>query len=92
MNYPRALKVLRGVRCITRAELAVLLGLHESYISLIESGKRAFTDEFRTAVCRRLKIPSELFDLLAADKQDLKHIEVDSAEAIGRLLLELIPE
>lgn len=73
-------------------EFADLLGVHESYISLIESGKREPGRRLLEKLSAKLGVPIHLVDLLAADKADLKHIGPESAEAIGKLLLKLIPE
>lgn len=92
MNYPRAFRILRGMKGLKNMEFADLLGVHESYISLIESGKREPGRRLLEKLSAKLGVPIHLVDLLAADKADLKHIGPESAEAIGKLLLKLIPE
>lgn len=92
MNYSRAFHILRGVKGLNKVQLAQLLGVHESYISMIESGKREPGRRLLEKLSAKVGVPLHLFDLLAADKADLKHIGPDVAEAIGRLLLKLIPE
>ena len=91
MNYARAFRVIRGVKGLNKAELAKLLGVHESYISLIESGKRKPGRRLIERVAPRVGVPTHVFDLLAADKEELQHIGPESAQAIGELLIGILP-
>ncbi len=92
MNYARAFRIIRSTKGLNKAELAELLDVHESYVSLIESGKREPGRRLVERFSPRLGVPIHLFDLLAADKKELKHIGPESAQAIGKLLVKLIDE
>lgn len=92
MNYPRAFRILRGVKGLKKVELAKLLGVHESYISVIESGKRPPGRRLLENMASKLGVPIHLLDLLAADKKDLQHIGPETANTMGRFLLSLIED
>lgn len=92
MDYPRAFRLIRGAKDLTKRELAEFLGVHESYISMIESGKRAPGRRLIEGLSDRFGVPIHLFDLLAAEAGDIEHIGPESAQAVGKLLLGLLPD
>lgn len=92
MNYARAFRLIRSAKNLTMAELAVTLSVHESYISLIESGKRSPGRRLVERLSPSLGVPVHLFDLLASDAEDLRHVGPESAQEIGKLLLNLLPD
>lgn len=77
---------------IQQKELAVLAGLDPSHISLIEKGKRKPSVGTLELLCRALQIPSHLFMLLGAEREDLNvaaPAEVQrAAESLAHLLFE----
>jgi transcriptional regulator with XRE-family HTH domain len=77
---------------LQQKELAVLVGLDSSHISLIEKGKRKPSVGTLDLLCRALEIPSHLFMLLGAERNDLNiaaPAQVQrAAESLAHLLFE----
>lgn len=82
MNYGKALKIARAINGTQQAELAQEADLDPSYVCLLEKGKRKPSVATIERLSRALQIPTHLFSLLAAEKDDL--IEAD-AEEIARV-------
>lgn len=77
---------------LQQKELAVLVGLDPSHISLIEKGKRKPSVGTLDRLCRELKIPNHLFMLLGAERDDLNVAAPSqiqrAAESLAHLLFE----
>lgn len=90
MNVGRALRVLRAVRGLQQREVAERANLDQSYVSLLESGKRSAPPETVTELAAALGVPISVFELLAADDEDLRGISASQAQELGRALARVI--
>jgi transcriptional regulator with XRE-family HTH domain len=96
VNYGKALKIARAMTGMQQKELAALVEMDASHISLIEKGKRKPSAQALGRLCQALKIPSHLFMLLGAEKNDLRIAAPDevqrAAESLAHLLFAHAPE
>jgi transcriptional regulator with XRE-family HTH domain len=83
MNYGKALRISRAVAGLGQNELASAAGLDASHISLIEKGTRKPSVRAIAKLCRALRIPEPLFNMLAAESGDLQGIDEEEFEHIG---------
>jgi transcriptional regulator with XRE-family HTH domain len=90
MNYGKALRIGRAIAGIEQKELASLAGLNASHISLIEKGSRKPSVRAIAKLCRALRIPEPLFNMLAAEALDLRGIEEQEFEKIGVYLAKFL--
>jgi transcriptional regulator with XRE-family HTH domain len=86
MNAGRALRVLRAAKGLQQRDVALRAELDQSYVSLIESGKRKASPEAISALARALEVPVSIFELLAADDSELRGIKASQARELGRAL------
>ena len=91
MNYGKAIKIVRTIAGLQQRELATLLGVDASLISLIEKGKRRPGLSTLEKVTSKLEVPQHLLTLLAAEPKDLKRLRPDelqtASESLARVLL-----
>ena len=90
MNYGDAVKKARGIRGLSQRELAKEAGLDPSYVSLIETGRRAPSTKALESIADALGVPLYLLGFLGSDEDDLRGIDKASADALGRQLLEVV--
>jgi transcriptional regulator with XRE-family HTH domain len=90
MNYGKAIKTIRAAKNLEQKELAKLAELNPSYISLIESNRRAPSPAALEAIARALRVPLYLLMLLASDKNDLHGVSETEATLLGRQLLDVV--
>ena len=83
MNYGKALRIARAIAGLGQNELASAAGLDASHISLIEKGTRKPSIRAITKLCRAMQIPEPLFNMLAAESNDLQGIEEEDFQQIG---------
>lgn len=83
MDYGKALRISRAVAGLGQNQLAAAAGLDASHISLIEKGTRKPSVRAIAKLCRALRIPEPLFNMLAAESKDLHGIEEDEFQQIG---------
>lgn len=93
MNFGRALRVARAARGLSQKDVAELVRVKPSYVSLLESGKRqnpsvAVMQQFATA----LGIPVDLLLLLATEDADGRKISSADAQRIGEAMVRLYGE
>lgn len=89
MDFAKAIRLARARTKMQQSELAEATGLHKSYISLLESGKRIPSTETLERLARALDIPSSLFHLLGAEAEDLRAWDPESVNAFAQDLLAL---
>jgi transcriptional regulator with XRE-family HTH domain len=87
MNYGRAIKTIRTARGIPQKELARMLELDASYVSLIEAGKRTPSLEVMEGIAQKLEVPLYLLMLMGAGEEELKGIPEAEAERLGSTLM-----
>jgi len=90
MNYGKAFRVIRAAFGLSQADLARLLRLGQSHISLIEAGKRQPSLEALNNLSNALRIPQALILLLASDPMDLQGQNRSDIEALAISLLKLL--
>jgi len=86
MNYGKALRVARAIAGVEQKKLANAAGLNPSHISLIEKGTRRPSIRAIGRLCRALDIPEPLFNMLAAESNDLRGIDERDFQRIGTYL------
>jgi transcriptional regulator with XRE-family HTH domain len=95
MNYGKALRLARVLANLNQKELADRAGLDPSHVSLIEKGTRRPSLAALEKLSSALRIPNDLFILMAAEKKELKLREPKELQrafqSMARLLLEHVP-
>src|ERR1700733_5132806 len=95
MNYGKGLKLARAIADLNQKDLALKAGLDPSHISLIEKVAEKPSLEALEKLSQALGIPSDLFLLMAFDKEDLKLRNPEelqrAVESIARLVLQYAP-
>jgi len=90
MNFGRAIRIARAARGLSQKDVAELVQVKPSYVSLLESGKRqnpsvSVMQQFAVA----LGIPVDLLMLLATDYSDGDRIEPRDARRLGEAMIHL---
>lgn len=95
MNYGKALKLARALANLNQKDLAARAGVDPSHVSLIEKGVRRPSLMALEKLSAALKIPTDLFLLMAAEKSELKLRDPEelqqALESMARLLLQHVP-
>src|SRR5689334_12570609 len=89
MDFGKALRTVRARKGLSQKDVAKLTSLDQSYISLIESGRRKPTLAIAEELARALDIPVYLFMLLGSDERDLRGIDPAQAALLGRQILDV---
>ena len=86
MKYGRAIRVARAARGLTLTELARLVGVSASFLSLVEDEKRPTSHPQRVAIALACGAPMATIDLLAEEE------ELDDADALrlGRAIVDMV--
>lgn len=87
MNFGKALRTIRAAKHLSQAQLAKVLELDPSFVSLLERGRREPSLATVRQVAQKLHVPVYLMLLLASDEEDLHGLPKKQAEAMGRELL-----
>jgi len=90
MEIGRALKVCRSAKGLSLEVLAERAGLSQSYLSMIESGKREPTLTSIEKVAVALDIPTPIVLFLAADKEDLRGLDTETAQRLSEAVLNVV--
>lgn len=90
MDYGKAIKVIRTARKLTQQDLGLLIGVDASYISKIEAGERIPAIEILEKTSEKLDVPMVLIMLLASEKKNLKGINEDQAQFLGKELINVL--
>ena len=90
MEIGRALKVCRSAKGLSLEVLAERAGLSQSYLSMIESGKREPTLTSIEKVAVALDIPTPIVLFLAADKEDLRGLDKETAQRLSEAVLSVV--
>lgn len=92
MKIGKAIKLCRTRKNINQSQLASLAGISESYLSLIERGKRDPNISTVENIAEALKIPFGILIFLAADRDELESMNSDLAEKLSYTALKLIED
>jgi DNA-binding XRE family transcriptional regulator len=87
VNYAKAFRVLRAASGHEQRELAPLIGITSSGLSLIEAGKRRPSLETVHSFAACIGVPAALVTLLASDPTELSEISSDTLKQFGAVLL-----
>lgn len=92
MNYARAIRVARAAKGLSQKQLAAASERDQSYISKLESGKRAPSQRVLQAIADGLKIPRILLTILASEREDLQGLPKSEklVQELGGTLLDLL--
>lgn len=90
MNIGHALKVCRSAKDLSLDQVASAAKLSQSYLSMIESGKREPTLASVEKIAKALDIPVPILLFLAAEKDELKGLDADTANRLSVAALELM--
>lgn len=90
MDYGKALRISRAVAGLGQNQLASAAGLGASHISLIEKGTRKPSVRAIAKLCRALRIPEPVFNMLAAESDDLEGIGEEDFQQIGTYLVRFL--
>ena len=90
MNYGKSFRIVRAAFGLSQAQLASLLGIGQSQISLIEAGRRLPSQAVIDALADGLRIPRHLIILLGSEKSDLDLLNQSEADGLARSLLRLL--
>ena len=86
MNYARGVMVARTRAGLSKRELAVRIGVHASYITHIEAGRKKPSLDVLEKVAGALATSMPLLMLLAADAEELVGISPDQSIALNQAL------
>ena len=90
MNLGKAIKLCRTQKNLSQAELAALVDLSVSYISLLERNKRDPNISTVKVIANALNIPFSILMFLAAETDELAGINPELAEKLSYTALKLI--
>lgn len=90
MNLGKAIKLCRTQKNMSQAELATLVDLSVSYISLLERNKRDPNISTVKGIANALNIPFSILMFLAAETDELAGINPELAEKLSYTALKLI--
>ena len=85
----KAIKVCRTQKNMKQAELAELANISISYLSLLERGKRDPTLSTIQSIVFALDIPFSILMFLADEKTDLAKINLEVAEKLSYIALQV---
>ena len=85
-----SVRALRVSQRKTQAELAARSSLSESYLSLLETGKRDPVWSTLETISRALQVPISLLVFLAADATELAALGIDVKEKLSAALFSLL--
>lgn len=90
MEIGHALKICRSAKKLSLDELAERSGLSQSYLSMIESGKRKPTLSSIEKVSKALGVPTPILLFLAAEKGELQGLDVETTNRLAAAVLEVV--
>lgn len=90
MEIGHALKVCRSSRKLSLDEVADRSGLSQSYISMIESGKREPTLSSIEKIAKALAVPTPILMFLAAGKDELQGLDAETSRLLSVAVLDVM--
>jgi transcriptional regulator with XRE-family HTH domain len=90
MEIGHAIKVCRSSRKLSLGEVSSRSGLSQSYLSLIETGKRAPTLESIEKLSRALAVPTPVLMFLAAKEGELQGLDVETSRLLSAAVLNVL--
>lgn len=90
MDIGHALKVCRSAKKFSLEELAGRSGLSQSYLSMIESGKREPTLTSVQKISAAMGIPVTIVLFLASDDEELRGLDAETKSRLSDAVLEVM--
>jgi transcriptional regulator with XRE-family HTH domain len=90
MNIGHALKLTRSAKKLSLETLAERADLSQSYLSMIESGKREPTLSSVQKIANALGIPTPILLFLAADKSELEGIDAETSQRLSAAVMDVM--
>lgn len=90
MNLGNAIRLCRAQRNLTQAELARRAKISESYLSLLEQGRRDPTFSTLTRIAKGLETPMSLLIFLAADSGELESLSEEVRDKLSAAIVNLL--
>lgn len=90
MNIGHALKITRSAKKLSLQELADRTELSQSYLSMIESGKREPTLSSVEKIARALSVPMPLLLFLAAENNELEGLDAETSQRLSAAVMDVM--
>ena len=90
MNLGHALKVACTAKKLSLKELGTRSDLSQSYLSMLESGKRDATLPTIEKIASALEIPTPILLFLAAETGELKGIDEDTKKRLSAAVMNVM--
>jgi transcriptional regulator with XRE-family HTH domain len=90
MNIGHALKLTRSAKKLSLEALSERADLSQSYLSMIESGKREPTLSSVQKIANALGIPTPILLFLAADKSELEGIDAETSQRLSAAVMDVM--
>ena len=90
MNIAHALKICRAAKKLSLDELAARADLSQSYLSMIESGKREPTLATVTKIAAALGVPTPIVLFLASEKGELEGLDPETSNRLSAAALDVM--
>lgn len=89
-DYGKAFRIVRAALGLKQTELAELLSITPSYLSLIEANKRLPSTSVIDSFAKSVGIPSALIAVLASTSDELSDSSEDTFGDLAKALLRLL--
>jgi len=83
MNWSKAIKIARAARGVTQKELSKLVDINQSYLSLIESGRRIPSTDVLERIAKVTGFPVPLLTIMASPKEDFDKLGDETRAIMG---------
>lgn len=90
MEIGHAIKVCRSSRKLSLDEVSTRSGLSQSYLSLIETGKREPTLSSIEKLSKALAVPTPVLMFLAANESELQGMDAETSRLLSAAVLNVI--
>ena len=90
MNIGHALRVCRLAKKLSLDALAEAAGLSQSYLSMIEAGKREPTIPTLEKISSALGVPLPILFFLASEQDELKGLDEKTASSLSAAVLNVM--
>lgn len=90
MDIGHALKITRSAKKLSLVEVAKRADLSQSYLSMVETGKRDPTLPTIEKIAGALEIPIPILLFLAADKNELTGIDEETARRLSAAVMDVM--
>lgn len=92
MTFGSTLKQLRKKKGINQELLAKRIGVTQTYLSLLESGRKTPSINLLNSLSDELEIPASVLGYLSLNKENINNDRTQSFEKLNPLIEELIQQ